>query len=169
MPQKIRVHLEMPHNWRPILFTLVVNNFGVKYINKAHVHHLIKTLKIDYAIDEDWEGTRYLGMAIDWDYTKREVHLTMPGYIEKTLARFNHEPPKKPQHQPHVHSIPVFGATTQYAKPEDNTAQLSKEKIKFIQQVLGMLLSYGQAVDSTILVALSTIASAQTTPTKDTM
>ncbi len=46
---------------------------------------------------------------------------------------------------------------------------LSMDKKKYIQQVLGTLLYYGRAVDSTILVALSTIASAQATPTSDTM
>ncbi len=141
----------------------------MKYIDNTHVHHLIKTLKVDYKIDEDWESTSYLGLAIDWDYTKREVHLTMPGYVDKALARFNHEAPTKFQHQPHEHTVPVFGATIQYAKQEDTTKQLPKEDTKFIQQVLGTLLYYGRAVDSTILVALSTIALAQATPTKDTM
>jgi hypothetical protein len=44
-----------------------------------------------------------------------------------------------------------------------------KEEKKFIQQVVGNLLFYGRAVDATILVALSSLASAQATPTKDTM
>jgi hypothetical protein len=38
-----------------------------------------------------------------------------------------------------------------------------------MQQVLGMLLYYGRTGDSNILVTVSTIASAQATPTKDTM
>jgi hypothetical protein len=143
-----------------------VDDFGVEYIDDTHVHHLIKTLKVDYEIDEDWEGTKYLGLAIDWDYTKHEVHLTMPGYVDKELARFYHKAPMKPQHQPHEHTIPVFGATAQYAKQEDTTKQLPKEDKKIIQQVLGTLLYYGRTVDSTILVALSTIASAQATPPK---
>ncbi len=41
------------HTWRPINFVLVVNNFGIKYISKEHVHHLINTLKQDYKIDEN--------------------------------------------------------------------------------------------------------------------
>ena len=41
------------HNWRPISFTLVVDDFGVKYVDPTHAHHLIKTLKTDYKIDED--------------------------------------------------------------------------------------------------------------------
>jgi len=32
------------HKWRPISFTLVVDNFGVKYINKTDVDHLISVL-----------------------------------------------------------------------------------------------------------------------------
>jgi hypothetical protein len=30
------------HNWQPISFTLVVDDFGVKYINKTDVNHLIQ-------------------------------------------------------------------------------------------------------------------------------
>jgi hypothetical protein len=32
------------HKWRPISFTLVVDNFGIKYIGKEHVMHLIRVL-----------------------------------------------------------------------------------------------------------------------------
>jgi hypothetical protein len=41
------------HEWRPISFTLVVDNFGVKYIGKEHVLHLLQVLKQDYEIEED--------------------------------------------------------------------------------------------------------------------
>ena len=91
----------------------------------------------------------------------------MPGYIAK--ARFGQENPTKPQHQPHQHTIPTYGATIQYAKPTDTSNPLAKEDTKFIQQVIGTLLYYGRAVDATILVALSSLASAQSAPTEDTM
>ena len=67
------------HDWRPISFTLVVDDFGVKYTNKDDVKHLASVLRQDYEIDIDWEGTRYLGLTIDWDYIHRKVHLSMPG------------------------------------------------------------------------------------------
>ncbi len=104
------------HKWRPISFTLVVDNFGIKYIGKEHVMHLIKVLKEHYEVEEDWEGKRYLGITLDWDYKKHKVHLSMPEYVECALAQFNHPAPDKPQHQPHQHSIPTYGATVQYAK-----------------------------------------------------
>ncbi len=108
----------------------MVDNFVVKNIDKEHVLHFLQVLKQAYEVKEDWEGTRYLGMTIDWDYTKRGVHLSMPGYVEKALARFGHLQPKYPQHQPHKHTIPTYGATIQYAKAEDTTKLLSKDEKK---------------------------------------
>jgi hypothetical protein len=157
------------HEWRPISFTLVVDDFGVKYIGAEHVQHILQVLKQDYEIEEDWEGTCYLGITIDWDYKKREVHLSMPGYVKKALAQFCHRIPERSQHQPHKHTIPSYGATIQCAKPEDTTRLLSKEEKKYIQQVIGTFLYYGRAVDSTMLTTLSSIASTQAEPTEETM
>ena len=67
------------HDWQPISFTLVVDDFGVKYVNKDDVEHLISSLSQDYTINTDWEGTRYLGITLDWDYSQCKVHLSMPG------------------------------------------------------------------------------------------
>ncbi len=93
----------------------------------------------------------------------------MPGYIKKALVQFGHKPPAKPQHQPHKHTKPTYGATVQHAKATDATELLSTDKKKHIQQVIGTLLYYGQAVDASILVVLSSLMSAQSTPSKDTM
>jgi hypothetical protein len=51
------------NRWRPISFTLVANDFSVRYIGKEHVQHLIKILKEHYKVEEDWVGTRYLGIT----------------------------------------------------------------------------------------------------------
>jgi len=123
-----------------------VDDFSVKYINETDINHLIQALKQDYKIEEDWEGTRYLGISLDWDYKKREVHRSMPGYVEHALTRFGHLIPKILQHQPHKHTVPTYGATIQYAKDDDATNLLSKEEKKYIQQVLGTFLYYGRAV-----------------------
>jgi hypothetical protein len=93
----------------------------------------------------------------------------MPEYVEPALARFNHPTPDKPQHQPHQHANPTYGATVQYAKPEDTSQWLSPSKKKYIQEVIGTFLYYGRAIDSTMLTALSAIASAQAKPTEEAM
>jgi hypothetical protein len=33
------------HNPRPILFSLIVNNFGVKYIGEENMQHLLDTIQ----------------------------------------------------------------------------------------------------------------------------
>ena len=93
----------------------------------------------------------------------------MPGYIEKALIRFGHTPPNKPQLQPHPHTVPTYGATIQYGKHIGQSSIPTKEQQQYIQKVIGVLLYYGRAVDSTILVALSSLASAQAAPTEYTM
>ncbi len=157
------------HNWCPISFTLIVDDFGVKYINKEDGEHLASVLKQDYEIDIDWEGTQYLALMLDWDYATRKVHLSMPGYIETNLVRFGHVLPTKPQMQPHPHTILTYGATVQYAKAIDASPAATKNEEKYIRQVIGVLLYYGQAVDSTILISLSSLAAAQAKPTKQTL
>ena len=32
------------HKWRPICFSLIVDDFGVKYVGKEHAEHLTKAL-----------------------------------------------------------------------------------------------------------------------------
>ena len=44
------------HETRPIWFTLVVDDFGVKYVGKKHAKHLMKVLSEFYEMEEDWLG-----------------------------------------------------------------------------------------------------------------
>jgi hypothetical protein len=107
--------------WRLISFKLVVDNFGIKYIGKEHVKHLISILKKNYKNKEDWEGKRYLEITMDWDYKNHEESLPLPKYVECALAQFGHPLPVEPEHQPHQHAIPTYRATIQYVKPEDTS------------------------------------------------
>ena len=65
-----------------------MDNFGVKYVGEEHVHHLMGVLREHYNITDDWQGKKYIGITLDWDYQKRQVHLTMPGYVQKALKQF---------------------------------------------------------------------------------
>jgi hypothetical protein len=53
------------HNTHPIQFTLVVDDFGVKYVGKEHARHLKKVLEMHYKLTCDWTGTRYIGITLD--------------------------------------------------------------------------------------------------------
>jgi hypothetical protein len=45
------------HNTRPISFTLVVDDFAVKYVGKQHDDHLIDALLKTYELTMDWAAT----------------------------------------------------------------------------------------------------------------
>ncbi len=47
-----------------------MDDFGVKYVGKENVEHLINVLKQHSQIKEDWEGSKYCGVNLDWDYIK---------------------------------------------------------------------------------------------------
>ena len=58
------------HKTRNICFTLVVDDFAIKYTKKEDAQHLIDALEKDYTISTDWDAAKYIGLTIDWDYTK---------------------------------------------------------------------------------------------------
>ena len=53
------------HETSSITFTLVVDNFGVKYIDKNDVDHLISSIKSNYELTVDWKGNLYCGITLD--------------------------------------------------------------------------------------------------------
>jgi hypothetical protein len=77
------------HDTRPILFSLVVDNFGVQYVGREHAEHLAGIIAAKYQMTTDWKGKLYCGISLKWDYVKRNVTLSMPGYVAKALQRFN--------------------------------------------------------------------------------
>jgi hypothetical protein len=124
------------HDWRPISFTLCIDNFGIKYVGKEHADHLAKILNEYYVCSIDWTGTHYIGMNMDWDYSQCQVHVSMLDYVPKALTRFRHCKPRTPQHQPNPHVKPNYSAKAQYTESGDTSPALPKEGKKFIQESL---------------------------------
>ena len=56
------------HEWRPVAFSLIVDDFGVKYVGEENAKHLIKVLEETYTVTQDWDGEKYSGITMDWDY-----------------------------------------------------------------------------------------------------
>ena len=78
----------------------------------------------------------------------------MPKYIPKALLKFQHPTPDSPQHQPYKHAPSQYGACVQRVDV-DTSAPLSPDAIKRIRDIISTLLYYGQAVNPTLLTALS--------------
>ena len=60
------------HATRNISFSLVVDDFGVKYVSKTNADHIIAALQELYTVSTDWKGTLFLRTHL-----KLELHRRM--------------------------------------------------------------------------------------------
>ena len=74
--------------------------FGIKYVGEENAKHLLGVLKEFYKMEEDWTGSLYCGITLDWHYKKQYVDIAMPNYIPKQLLSYGRPPPKRAQHTP---------------------------------------------------------------------
>jgi hypothetical protein len=107
------------HKTRPISFTLVVDDFAVKYVGKQHAEHLRNALLRTYELTTDWTATVYSGMTLKWDYNKRTCDISMPGYVSNVLSKFQHDPPS-------THNIPLHGTSRRSTVPRPNMPRKMK-------------------------------------------
>jgi hypothetical protein len=88
------------HKTRTIAFSIIVDDFAVKYMGKHHADHLRNALLQSYELTTDWEGKLYSGMSLKWDYKNRTCDISMSEYVSNVLSKFQHDAPKHPQHTP---------------------------------------------------------------------
>jgi hypothetical protein len=155
------------HKTRPIAFSLIVDDFAVKYAGKQHADNLRNALLQSYELTTDWEEKVYSGMSLKWDYKNRTCDISMPGYVSNVLIKFQHDAPTHPQHTPSKYVTPVYGANPQYAT-RDETPPLTAKQCLTIQKVTGSVLYYARAVDPTVLMPINDIATEQTKATEKT-
>ena len=56
------------HKTKDVSFTLVVDDFGVKYCRKRDAEELVALLEGMYSCKCDWRGEQYISVHLDWDY-----------------------------------------------------------------------------------------------------
>jgi hypothetical protein len=156
------------HATRPVSFSLVVDDFRVKYVGREHAEHLMACIKKNYNISSDWNGAAYCGLTLEWDYKNRIVDLSMPGYIKAALHKYQHPAPARPKHAPHTWNPPIYGAKTQFVTETITSPTLSEKEINKLQQLTGTLLYYAKAVDPTLIMPINVLASAQSAATNVT-
>ena len=96
-------------------------------MGKEHAIHLQQTLEQHYKVTNDWSGSRYIGITLDWDYERKQVHLSMPGYVAKALKQFQHMMLKNNQHAPFPCTKINNGAKKQYATQASTAPELDKK------------------------------------------
>jgi hypothetical protein len=158
-------HVLWLHTTMPIAFSLIVDDFAIKYVERQHTGHLREDLLQSYERKTDWQAKVYSVMSLKWDYKNRTCDISMPGYVPNILSIFQHAVPKHPQHTPSKYVTPMYGATTQYATKYE-TPPLTAKRCLTIQKVTGSVLYYAIAVDPTILMPLNDIATEQAKATE---
>ena len=90
-----------PGLWKHVIcliqFTLVVDDFGIKFVGKEHTDHLLSALKKYYTHDIGWTGSLYCGITLEWGYKNRTLEISMLGYIKQQLQKYAHLAPNKLQ------------------------------------------------------------------------
>jgi len=89
----------------------------------------------------------------------------MPDYIGEALTNYQHPKPTVPQHSPYKATTIHYGTKVQRVE-EDKSPPLTTDQIKRVQKIVCTLLYYGQAVDFTLLTALSAITARQSNGTQ---
>jgi hypothetical protein len=145
-----------------VTFCLVVKKIGIKHTDHRDAHHLLAAIKQLYVVTTGGTGSLYLAMHVARNNINHTVDISMPGYVAKSLNRFQHQALGLPQHSPHAWPKPQYDTHPQVMRAPDDTAKLPQPALARIQEVIGKLLFYGLAIDSTMMVALGTIASKQT-------
>jgi hypothetical protein len=131
------------HTTKPTTFTLCVDDFGVKYFTKTDALHLVTALHKEYEITTDWAGLLYCRITLDWHYDAGYADISMPGYVDRALSKFQHPAPKQSQHTPHQWIKPVYGSKQQQKPTEAaSAAPLDSTGTKRVQSVNGTFMYY---------------------------
>ena len=114
-----------------IAFVLVVNALEVKYTDEKSARHLFDILQAYYNIKVNWEGTNYSGLILQWDYKERVVDISLSGYIDYVLTKFNNRKLLKNVDAYSAYTPQQYGVLVQY-KDTGELPTISPLKIKFI-------------------------------------
>jgi len=156
------------HRTRCMSFTLVVDDFGVKYNNIDDFNFLVSSLQKKYELHIDLTGSKYIGVRLDWDYLANTVTPSMPNYVAAGIARFCPNGPPLPANTPGIYVPPKFGAPDLGATV-DTTAPATLTDKQFIMEVVGYFLYYARIIDHRMLPSLTFIAKKQSAPTEATL
>ena len=137
------------HNIKPISFVLYVDNFTIKYTNNNDLNYLLPSLQTTYTITTDLTCSLYYDIILKWNYKKMYVDLSMPGYVQSALHKFQQHPPRRRQHAPHPWINPIYGQKQQFVN-EIQSPPLSKIEKTRIQAIVGTFLYYSRAIDDNV-------------------
>ena len=146
------------HEHKKTVFTLVVDDFCIKYDARADLEHLFDSLRELYIITTDYSGSDYIGLSIKHDFEAKTITLSMPKYVQNALLRFREtDQPSRPTNSPMRYHGFSYGVL-QEAVEEDVSPALDPAHVKRVQQIIGVFLYYARALDITFAYPLNKLA-----------
>ena len=121
--------------------------------------NLIHALQEKYDITQDWTGSLYSGIIMNWYYKPGILDISMSGYVKEALHKFQQPTTSRPCHYPHQCNPPNYSTTSpQLAHQSPESPKLAPHEASTVQQVVVTFLNYACAVDLIMLVALNSIS-----------
>ena len=94
------------------------------FFNKQDLNYLIILLQKHYKISASYSGKIYCRLIMEWNYKEGYVDVSVLGYVDKLLQKFQHPRPASPQLSPHKWTKPIIGANISYTATPDISPKL---------------------------------------------
>ena len=97
---------------------------------------LMHALKEKYDITQDWTGSLYSGITLNWDYKAGIMDISIPWYLKEALHKFHNPTPSQHHHSPHQCNPPNYSSTaTQLAHQSPESPKLALPESNTVQQM----------------------------------
>ena len=135
------------HSTNGVAFTLVVDDFLIKFKQRSAAEHLFSALRELYTITTDFSAKqKYVGITLDYNKKKRYIDMSIPGYVEKAIQRFQRTNLKGAD-SPIIYVPPNYGKHQQEAPMVEPAIPLTAAETQELQEIVGVFLFYSRAVD----------------------
>ena len=167
-----KVPCMLKHKTRPTIGVIVVDDIGLKVRSKDDVTHLVNAIEKVWKVKIKWQGNRYVGMDLNWDYNPEDptLEISCDQIIPDALKRFYPNEILKGADTPGIEIKGwTLGTNNKVTTVEEDIPVAMPEKTKFVQQFTGTLSHASRIVRHNLLPAVNDIASTQSAPNSKTM
>ncbi len=154
------------HDTRKTKFTLIVDDFAVKYDTKADANHLLSALSQLYTLRTDWDATQYVGLTISYFHGSPTLTISMPTYISSALKALGVTHIGKANTPMLAYNI-NYGSKKAQMAHIDTSPPLNAVRTKRLQVICGIFLYYSRTLDFRIATAVNSLSSRQSKPTEE--
>ena len=154
------------HGWSPITFTVSVDKLKIKVKGAKHTKHITRSPKKYYKVTVDWKGINTFSINLPFDYENSVLNTSVPGFVERSLNKYQHPTPATPQ-QVQTKATPInYGARRHVPRSNDNLPTLPQKCIEKVQFIVGTFMWYSCDIDTNMVQTPSSITRHQAKATQ---